>query len=219
MVRTKLRLPARILMSDKRTWAPLIPYITIGIGLLVLHNAWIAILGYHLGMVIILLWAGEKISFSQIRESRNYKILIFASLLGVSGGLLLFLLWPLLSIPRDINLYLQNIGLTATVWPYFIAYFILINPWLEEIYWRGYLGANSKRIILNDLLFSGYHVVVLAEKINIVWLITMFIVLSLGAWFWRQGNRWNQGLSASIVSHVAADISVILTIYFMTSRI
>jgi hypothetical protein len=219
MARIKSVFPAIIANSNKTIWAPLIPYITIGIGLLVLHSAWIAIVGYHLSMVILLLLAGRKISFKQRHESRNYSIVIVAIVLGGASGLLLLLLWPLLSITTNIYVYFQNIGLTAVMWPYFLTYFILINPWLEEYYWRDYLGSDSKRITLNDLLFSGYHILVLAGKINIIWLIVVFIALSLGAWFWRQANRWNQGLMASIASHITADSSVILTIYFMTIKI
>jgi hypothetical protein len=206
-------------MMVRKIWAPLIPYIAVGIGLLLLNNVWVTIFGYHLGMITILLFAGEKISFTRIRENSSYKIIVTTAVMGGVGGLLLYLLWPLLDIPRDINLYLQNIGLSTAAWPYFITYFILINPWLEEYYWRGYLGSNSKRIILNDLLFSGYHILVLAGRINVIWLITMFIVLLLGGWFWRQANRWNQTILASIVSHLTADASVILVIYFMTIRI
>jgi membrane protease YdiL (CAAX protease family) len=202
----------------QRIWVPLIPYITIGAGLLLLHNAWIAIVSYHLCLIIILLLAREKISFTQILSSGSYKILITTAVLGGAGGFLLFLLWPILGVPNTINLYLQNIGLNAATWPYFIAYFILVNAWVEEFYWRGHLGSNSKKVTLNDLLFSGYHLIVLAGKIDIIWLIIVFIVLSLGAWFWRQANRWNRGISASIISHIMADVSVIITIYFMTSR-
>lgn len=196
--------------------APLIPYVTIGIGFLILHNAWISILGYHLGMLIVLLLAREKIPFHQIWKSHNYKVLLVTTFLGVAGGLLLYLLWPLLGVPVDINQFLHNIGLTRGLWPYFIAYFILVNPWLEEYYWRGYLGSNSKGITLNDLLFSGYHILVLAGTISVIWVLIVFLVLCLGAWFWRQVNRWNQGLLTSIVSHIAADASVIFTIYLMT---
>jgi membrane protease YdiL (CAAX protease family) len=206
-------------ISIQRIGAALIPYAPIGIGLLVFHNAWIALTGYHLSLVIILFTARRKISFTQIRESRNYKILILTFLMGGLGGLLLYWLWPLLAIPEEINLYLQNIGLTAAVWPFFIAYFVLINPWLEEYFWRGYLGSPSKWITLNDLFFSGYHIIVLAGKIDAIWLIPVFIVLSLGAWFWRQADKWNRGILASIVSHAAADISVILTIYFSAIRV
>jgi hypothetical protein len=212
MIKKELALPVRIL-------APLIPYVAIGIGLLFLHNGWIAMLGYHLSIIMILLFAGGKIYFKQINKPGSYAIFIAATVMGVAGGLLLYLMWPLLGIPGDIDLYFQNIGLTGETWPYFIAYFILVNPWLEEYYWRGYLGSNSKRIILNDLLFAGYHILVLMKNVDIVWLIAVFIVLSLSAWLWRQADRLNQGLITSIVSHAAADISVILTIYFMATGI
>jgi hypothetical protein len=205
-------------LFHKRIWAPLVPYITIGIGLLILHNAWIAILSYHLAMAAILLFAGRRFSFRDVFKSSNYKIIIVTVIPGLAGGFLLYILWPWLAIPGDINLYLQSIGLTSTMWPYFIAYFIVINPWIEEYYWRDYLGSNSKRLILNDLFFSGYHVLVLAAKIEVIWLITAFVILSMGAWFWRQAMRWNQGLMAAITSHIVADVSVILTIYFMTIR-
>jgi membrane protease YdiL (CAAX protease family) len=221
MMMPKIKLTTSAINSvlNKRFWAPLVPYFTIGIGLLVLNNAWVAILGYHLSMIITLFFTGRIISFTQIRKSNNYKILIITSVLGGTGGLILFLVWPLLGIPGDIKIYLENIGLTTAMWPYFIAYFVLINPWLEEYYWRGYLGNDSKWITINDLLFSGYHIIVLAGKIDVIWLIIIFIVLSLVAWFWRQANRWNQGISASIASHISGDISVIFTIYFLYSRI
>lgn len=207
----------RTAISSKWKWATLVPYGTIGIGLLGLHNVWFSILGYHLGMIIVLLLAGPQISFRQVWRSRNYEILIVTSAFGGMGGLLLYLFWPLLGIPGDISQYLQNRGLTTAAWPFFLAYFILVNPWLEEYFWRSYLGSNSKNLTLNDLLFSGYHILVLVGVISVVWIIMVFVVLCMGAWFWRQANRWNQGLLASVVSHLAADATVIFAIYFMTA--
>lgn len=218
MSKTKLTISTINFISNKRIWAPLAPYLTIGTGLLILNNAWIAILGYHLSIIIILFFARIKISLKQIYGNKNHNILIITSILGGFSGLLLYLLWHFLTIPKDINIYLHNIGLTTALWPYFMAYFAMVNPLLEEYYWRGYLGSNSKWITLNDLLFSGYHIMVIAGKIGVMWLIIVFIALSLGAWFWRQANRWNQGLSASIVSHISGDISVILAIYFSIIR-
>lgn len=199
-----------------KTWAPLIPYITIGVGLLVLHNAWIAIVSYHLLMAVVLILNRRQLFLKPIPERRDLKILILMAFLGGAGALLLYLLWPLLGIPGDINLFLQQIRLTHIIWPYFILYFIMINPWLEELYWRGYLSSGSKRITLNDVLFSGYHILVLAGKIDIIWLISVFILLIVVAWFWRQANTRTQGLAPSIISHIVADASIICTIYFMT---
>ena len=218
MPKTKLSRPPIIADSKKRIWAPLMPYITISIGLLVFHNAWIAIIAYHLSMLVFLLISRRETSFGQLFGRHNSRILVVTFVFGASGGLLLYLLWPFLAVPADINQYLHNIGLTTGSWPYFIAYFILINPLIEECFWRGYLGGTSRNITLNDFLFSGYHLLVLTERINLTWLVAVFTILTLAAWFWRQSNTWNQGITASLVSHLAADTSVILTIYFMTVR-
>jgi membrane protease YdiL (CAAX protease family) len=167
-------------------------------------------------MAVILILNRRQLFLKPIPERRDFKILILMVFLGGAGGLLLYLLWPLLGIPGTINMFLQQIGLTQAVWPYFIAYFILFNPWLEEFYWRGYLSRQSKRITLNDVLFSGYHLIVMAGKINTVWLIIVFVILILASWFWRLVNTRTQGLAPSLISHIVADASIIFTIYFMT---
>ncbi len=199
----------------KKIIAPIIPYITIGIGLLLLNNAWIAIIAYHLGIIVVLLLSRERLSLKKLFRSTGYKIPLFTALVGACSGILLYLLWPLLSIPPDINVYLQNIGLTRQAWPYFLAYFALVNPWIEEYYWRGYLGNDSKYPTLNDVFFSGYHIMVMAGKVAIIWLLVVFAALLLGAWFWRQSNRISHGLLPSLVSHLAADITVIFSIYWL----
>ncbi|MFC1900973.1 type II CAAX prenyl endopeptidase Rce1 family protein [Chloroflexota bacterium] len=202
----------------KKILPPLIPYITIGIGLLVFHNAWLAILSYHAGMVAVLLLSKTGITPKQAFKGNRYWIILISALVGAGGGILLYVLWPLLSVPDDINLYIISIGLNEHTWPVFLAYFVLINPFIEEYYWRGYLSASTRWITLNDLLFSGYHLVVLAGQMEIIWLIAVFFSLAIGAWFWRQMNRLNGGLLASTVSHITADIAVILTIYFISMK-
>lgn len=198
--------------------APLIPYITVGAGLLIFHSAWTAILSYHIGMAIILLLFGAEIPLKRLLQSNSYKIPIFTSVIGASGGILLYALWPLLSVPENVNSYIQNIGLTEKTWTLFLAYYILVNPLLEEYYWRGYLGSNSKRIEVNDFLFSAYHVIVLAGKMSLMWLVAVFLILSVAAWFWRQIDGRSEGLLASMMSHIAADITIIFTIYRMTAK-
>jgi len=200
----------------KKILPPIIPYITIGIGLLVFHNAWLAILSYHIGMVAVIFLSRTGISIKQAYQGNKVWITFIAALVGAGGGILLYVLWPLLSVPDDINLYIQSIGLNEETWTVFLAYFILINPWIEEYYWRGYLASGAKGITLNDLLFSGYHLIVLAGHMETIWLFAVFFGLTVGAWFWRQMNRLNGGLLASTISHITADIAVILTIYFIS---
>jgi hypothetical protein len=202
----------------KRILGPTVPYITLGIGLLVLQNAWIAIFSYHLCMIIIIMLSHEHLPLRQLVRSTGYKIPLFTALIGACGGILLYLLWPLLDISPDIKMYFQNIGLTQAAWPYMIIYFILVNPWIEEYYWRGYLVSESKYIMPVDLFFAGYHVMLLAGKIDYIWLIVVLAALSFAAWLWRQANRISQGLLPSLASHMAADITIIFSIYWLSMR-
>jgi len=201
-----------------RILPPIIPYITIGIGLLVFHNAWLAILGYHTGMVAVISLSKTGIAIKRAFQGNSYWISFITALAGAGGGILLYILLPLLSVPDDINSYIRSIGLNEQTWPMFLAYFILINPLIEEYYWRGCLGGDAKGIALNDLLFSGYHLIVLAGQMETIWLIVVFFGLTIGAWFWRQMNKLAGGLLASTISHLTADITVILTIYFISMK-
>jgi hypothetical protein len=202
----------------KKIIPQIIPYVTISIGLLVFHNAWIAILGYHAGMVLTISLSKIGIPIKKARQSNTYWIPFITGSAGAAGGIILYLLWPSLSISYDVNSYIRSIGLNEQTWPVFLAYFILVNPIIEEYYWRGCLGSFAKGIVLNDFLFSGYHVIVLAGQMQTVWLIAVFFGLAIGAWFWRQMNRINGGLLASTISHLTADITVILTIYYISMK-
>ncbi len=189
----------------------------VGVGLLIFHNAWTAILVYHAAMVALISLSKPVVPLKQIVRSANYRMVILSVALGTGGGVLLYLLWPLLSVPPDINSYMRSIGLTTTIWPYFIVYYVMINPSLEEYYWRGLMGSSAKSPVLNDFLFAGYHLVVLAGNVSIIWLIIVFLFLCSAAWYWRQITRLSGGLLAATLSHMAADITIILAIYSLTT--
>jgi membrane protease YdiL (CAAX protease family) len=201
----------------KKFAAPLIPYCTVGIGLLVFHNAWLAILSYHAAILTILLLSKTKIVFKS-GQNHNRKILFTAALTGSSAGIILYFLWPLFSVSGDFQNYIRSIGLFGWTWPVFIVYYSLVNPLMEEWYWRGYLGSADIRLIPGDLLFAGYHLIVLAGQVKIGWLIVIFIGLTAGAWCWRQTNRLDQSLLPSVLSHMTADIGIILVIWYIAVK-
>jgi membrane protease YdiL (CAAX protease family) len=196
--------------------APIIPYIAVGIGLLLCHNAWLAMLGYHAGALLWIYLSGAGFSFRRVFTSHHYKIVLLALALGLAGGMLFYALWPVLGVSVDIDRYARSIGLNETAWPIFLAYFIIVNPVIEEYYWRGCLGSERRRPVLNDFWFAGYHVLVLAGKMAPVWLLVIFLTLAGAAWAWRQMNRLGGGLLPSLACHVAGDIIVIGTIYYMS---
>ena len=194
----------------------LLPYITIGIGIFVFHSAWLAILSYHVGMIAISFLAKKRIPPVRLFKSLNHKTPIIMAVVGACGGILLYVLWPFLAAPGDIGAYMRSIGLTEQTLPLFIVYFVLFNALLEEYFWRGVLANDSTGLTMNDLFFSGYHLLVLAGGAGAVWLLAIFLIMSLAGWSWRQVNRRNEGLLASVAGHLAADISVMLTVYLRT---
>lgn len=198
-----------------RCVAPFAPYLTVGIGLLMLHNVWAAIFGYHLAMLLIMAVSGKGLSLSQLWQGGDSLRLPLLTVAGAGGGLLLWLLQPWVLVNGQLGAFTQSIGLNQQSWPFFIVYFVLFTPALEELYWRGYLADSSLKPQVNDFLFAGYHLVVLGGIIQIGWLIIIFFLLAAAAWCWRQSNHLGAGLISSFISHLAADISVILVAYFL----
>lgn len=194
----------------------LVPYITVGAGLYVFHNAWLAIFAYHMGMLCIILLAEKKPPVKYLFTSNNYKAPLILAVIGVCGGVLLFVLASFLAIPGNFASYTYSIGLTERTWLPFMAYYVLTTPFIEEYYWRGLLlGKLTNRTIASDLFFAGYHLLVLAGKIGTVWLPVIFLLLLLVAWLWRRFNKTSGGLLPSVLSHFTADISIILAIYYI----
>jgi len=196
-----------------RAAAPILPYLAVAVGLYAFHNAWVTLLGYHVGMIVVLAAAGHLGEAGQLLKLRRLPLALLAVLFGAIGGVLLYLLWPILGIRLDFGAALGRLGLAGKSWLVFILYFSLVNPWLEELYWRSYLGSPGKSVILNDLLFSGYHLGVLALFVSIPWLLAVFLILSGSAWLWRQFARLSDGLLLPVLSHMAADLTLILVIY------
>ena len=202
----------------KKYVAPLVPYPAMILGMLILQNAWAAILIYHACMVLIMAFSTSGVTLKRYFYSKSLLLPLVTALIGIAGGVLLYYLWPYLAIPSDLADYLRKIGLSSTTWPWFLAYFILINAALEEYFWRGFLGNSSSQPVLNDFWYSGYHVIVLAGKMSWWWLAGIFVVLAGAAWLWRQMNHWSRGLLPSLIFHFTADASIMLTVYLMAGR-
>ena len=200
-------------MIRLRSFAPFVPYLSILVGLVVFHSVWVTLIFYHVGMILYLVfnWEGKQGEFSL--SVKNICLGAVAILFGIFGGVFLYFLWPFLGIALDLGEALTRLGLSGSSWIVFILYFSLVNPVLEELYWRGYLGKDASSPVVQDFLFSGYHIIILAIFVGIPWLLVVFIVLSGTAWLWRQFTRISGSLLLSSISHMAADLTVILVIY------
>ncbi len=186
---------------------------TVGVGLFLFRNAFVALIGYHLAMVLIMLLSGSKPDLRQLAVGRQWRVSLISVVAGASAGLFLFAAWSLVGLDGKAGEFARSLGLSEATWLAFLIYFVIANPWIEEFYWRGFLGSGDRRPVLNDVLFSGYHLLVTASILGPIWLAALFVVLTLTAWFWRQADRLGGSLFPSILSHLAADLTVMLVVY------
>jgi membrane protease YdiL (CAAX protease family) len=197
--------------SVAAAFSPLLLYGAVIAGMYLFRSGWAAILGYHLAIVAVLASGG---GFSQAgRLVRGWHWGFGAAATGAClfAGALIYWLWPLIALDGlEMGPRLAQLGLSGWSWVAFIASYSLVNPWLEELYWRGWYPSRLERPFISDLLFAGYHLFVLVLFVGVAWAGLAFLVLVTTARIWRALSQRCDGLLIPCVSHLAADISVIV---------
>jgi len=196
--------------------APALAYLAVGLGLFKFHSAWGALLGFHVVIIVSLLIARPNIPISILITSTNIKWIIVSILLCGSGGISLYFLWDKFKFANDLPAQVEALGLNSSNWLTFIAYFALVNPFIEEYFWRGYLGNPTKSLHLYDFIYSGFHGLILIGKVPTYSIIFGLSVLVFAGWLWRQIAREDHGLLAPVLGHMAADFSILFVVYKMT---
>ncbi len=195
--------------------APILAYLTVGIGLFVFHSAWGALLGYHTAIIVSLFIAQPNIQIKILLTSNNFKWILLSVLLCGSSGVFLYFLWDIFGFASDLAEQVSALGLNASNWILFIAYFSLINPFIEEYFWRGYLGSKPKSLQTSDFMYAGFHGLVLINKVQTGSIVFGLCMLVLAGWFWRQVMREDSGLLAPVFGHMAADFTILVAVYKM----
>ncbi|MCK4565577.1 MAG: CPBP family intramembrane metalloprotease, partial [Verrucomicrobia bacterium] len=127
-----------------------------------------------------------------------------------------YFMWPWFSVSDSIlPEWLARYGLRGWAWLLLIPYFSLVHPVLEEVHWRGISQDSTTGICWQDLLFAGYHVLVLFQLIRWPWLFLVFGVLAGSSVFWRWATSRSGGYGLSILTHAAADAAVVAGIHFL----
>ena len=197
---------------DKKWLAPIPPYLAVWAGLFLLKSAWLSLIGFHLAILLTLAVARPEIPVRILFQSRSPKWILINVLLCGMSGVGLYFLWDLFGMAADLPAQLRSIGLTSSSWIWFIAYFSLVNPFIEEYFWRAYLGSGTRGVYPGDLVFAGYHGLILAGKTRSPSIVFALVCLVFIAWFWRQSRRADGGLLAAGLGHMAADLSILVCV-------
>jgi membrane protease YdiL (CAAX protease family) len=195
-------------------FAAIMPTLAVSIGLHLLHNAWIAIFLYHAGMLGFMAGDRQLRPIAQ-RLKAGFALYPFLALSAfcMFSGVLIYMLWPWMytsTTPFNIRLAQYSMGPASYV-P-FVLYFSLIHPVIEESYWRGWFAHRGQALspILQDLAFAAFHVSVVIIFITPAWTLVAFMVLATMGSTWRAVERRFKGLSMPILSHAAADFTIIV---------
>lgn len=205
------------LKNNKKWLAPILPYLAVWAGLFLFKNAWSALIGFHVSILIVLVIARPNIPINILFKSKYPKWMITNVLLCSSGGIGLYFLWDIFGIANDLPLQLELLGMTSSLWMIFIIYFSLVNPFLEEYFWRAYLGSTTKGFYIGDAAYAGFHGLVLVNKVHPVSILFALTTLTFIGWFWRQIFREDGGLLAPVLGHMVADFTILLTVYRMST--
>ena len=194
----------------------LVPYVAVLFGLYVLKNAWIAIGLYHFGITVFLIGGDGNSLLKRVCMGWNSIIAAAGIVMSVIIFPIIYFLWGHVQLESiSLNSALANFGLHGTSWFFFMIYFSTVQPFLEELYWRGYLECGHKYFSWTDFAFAGYHILVLAWFIKLPWLAIAFIVLTVAAYIWRYIAFKLEGLAVPLLSHIVADVSIIAVTYIL----
>ncbi len=205
-----------IFKAHSKWFTPILPYLAVGIGLFCFRNAWVALLEFHLAILVSLLLARSQVPITILFKSTNVRWVVLSIVLSGSTGIFLYLFWPTFGIASDLAVHVSLLGLNSSNWIPFIAYFVLVNPFMEEYFWRGYLGNSTKKPYLSDFIYAGFHALILLGSMSLASIVYSLIVLVLAGWFWRQLARQDAGLLAPVLGHMTADFAILVVIYWMT---
>jgi hypothetical protein len=191
--------------------AALVPYAAVATGLFVLRSAWAAILLYHLGIVVVLSVTGWRSPLLRAQSGWRWFALP-AAVTAALAGAGLYLLWPYIDATgAGLDARLREFGLGGASWLLFAVYYSTVHPVLEELFWRGGGdGARRPAPDWRDVAFAGYHVPVLWFFVGPVWVAVSFFALAAASWLWRLAAHRFGGLGVPLVSHAAADLSIMV---------
>jgi hypothetical protein len=195
-------------------FAPILIYIEIGIGLFWFHSAWISLLGFHFTIVFSLLLARPEVPLAILFKSNDIRWIFLSILLCGSSGVCLYFFWPSFGFASNLPAQVESLGLTQSTWPAFLAYFAFVNPFIEEYFWRGYLGNPIKGLYISDFVYAGFHALILMRNVQTGSIIYSSMMLVLAGWLWRQIAREDQGLLSPVLGHMAADFTILMAVYW-----
>lgn len=191
-----------------RLWA-ILPCLTTAVCVWGWRSGWAAILAYHTVIFVALIRLPRRIPLVRRHRWSLHEIApcLGAALLGPA----LYVLLPLL-LRAPLDTALSLLGLSGSAWLLFLPYFALVNPLLEELFWRDRLACKGREELLRHSLFAAYHLFALGVFLRPAMLLLAFASITLSSLIWSRNVRRAGCLLPALISHFFADIAIIAAV-------
>ena len=203
------------------SWLP-VPTALVAVTMLIHEDAWMAMVGFHLLMLAAL------IIYRRLTDWRKCFALPSARLLV--GHLAAAVL---VTTTFSIVIYAYGAGHDGygewfdgrlndhAVYPatrlLFAVQLCLLNPLLEELFWRGLFFSDRKRPAATDFCYAAFHIFALLPFMPAMQAVFATIGLVGVGYFLRQLARFQNGsLILPLLWHALADIAVVVAIARLT---
>lgn len=151
-----------------------------------------------------------------LKRKKLSKTLVLAMAFAYIGIIVAFLLFQDMI---DLSLIRKSLfekeGLTRENFLFVFVYIIIVNSFLEESFFRGYLshvfmkrGFSVSGKIFSAFLFSIYHIGIVSGWFNILIFVIMIIGLSLAGLFLQYVADKEDTLSGSWMVHACANLAI-----------
>ena len=188
-----------------------VPYLPLAVGLLLLKNAWVATFGFHAAILIVLWVHRTRWSPDVLRRGGGWAWLPLIALLTLAVGVLLVRIaawYP--GYDRYLRETLCGLGVSGPAMTALAFYICVVNPVLEEAFWRGLFFEGHRRLAIPDLAYGGIHVIILLPFMYAHQAVIGAVFLVGLGYVWRMLVRWRKGNALSLAWHVAADLTILL---------
>ena len=198
----------------------LLPSAVVAFGIHVIESGWATFLLYHAVVVVWLVatgtWHSACAAFRRPLEAAGIARAVAGAgvAAGIAGALLMWWLWPWYAAHSAApGPALAALGLHGTAWALFALYHALVNPVVEELYWRGALGERGGFVRPSDVAFAAYHAFVLVRFTGPGPIALSTLCLVGIAAFWRWTYRRTGSLWPATLAHAAADAGIMSVVW------
>jgi len=187
------------------------PYLPLVAGLLLLDNAWVATFGFHGAILLTLFVHRARWSPGVLLRGGGWAWLPLFTLLTLAGGAVL--VWIAGGYPgydRHLSAAIRGLGVPESALIPLAVYICLVNPVLEEAFWRGLFFEGHRRLVLADVAYGGIHVIILMPFMYAHQAVIGAVFLVGLGYVWRRLVLWRKGNALSLAWHVVADMTILL---------